>query len=73
MFLEAISKFEEILLKETLEIAEKRRKIQKNPIFLTRCSHGHDLQKVNDNTSVIARMLLIVLENFMNIGYRGKN
>ena len=34
--------------------------------------HGNDLHKVN-NTKVIARKLLILLENFMHINHSGKN
>ena len=43
---------------------KKRENTKKSPIFfLTRCCHGNDLQKVNNNTNMIVRMLLILLEN----------
>ena len=32
--------------------------------------HGNDVQKVNNNTNAIAGILLILLGNFINIGYR---
>ena len=51
---------------------KKEEKYKKTPIFLTHCCHGNDLHKVNNNTNVIARMLLILLENFMNISHRGE-
>ena len=60
------AKFEDISTKKTQEIAEK--------IFilcLTRCCHGNDFKKINNNTKVIARMLLSLMENFMNISHRG--
>ena len=70
----ACANFKTLSPKETREIVEKIGKIQKKPyIFLTRYCHGNDLKKVNNNTNMIARMLLILLENFVNISHRGKN
>ena len=54
------------------ENCRKRRKMKKRPVFWTRCCHGNDFQNANNNTNVIARMLLILLENFVNISHRGK-
>ena len=56
---------------ETREIAEKRENTNKALYFLTRYGHGNDLQKVTNNTNMIARMSLILLENFVNINHRG--
>ena len=56
---------------ETQEIAEKRENTNKALYFLTRYCHGNDLQKVTNNTNMIARMSLILLENFVNINHRG--
>ena len=44
---------------------------RKSRIFWTRCYHGNDLQKVNNNKHMIVRMLLISLENFVNKSHNG--
>ena len=70
------AKFEEISPKETREIAEKQEKHgEKNPsliYLLNLLLPWQRSQKINNNTKVIARMLLILLENFMNISHREK-
>ena len=51
----------------------KNRKNTKTALYLlTRYCHGDHLQKVNNNTNMIARMLLILQENFMNISHMEK-
>ena len=57
-----------------MKLEKLQKKIEKKTQYcLTRYCHGNDLQKVNNNTNVIARMLLLWLENFVNISYREKN
>ena len=49
------------------------KKYKKSPKFLNSLCRANDVQKVNNNTKVIAKMLLILLENFVNIkSQRGK-
>ena len=66
-----LCKFKKKFTERKLEkLREKEGKYKKSLIyFLTRYCHGNDLQKVNNN----ARMLLILLENFVNISHRRKN
>ena len=45
----------EFLENKELKGSEKRGKIQKSPIFLTRYCHGNDLQKINNNTDIRLR------------------
>ena len=56
-----------------LEKLQKKKtgKKQKKLLLWTRCYHGNDLQKVN-NTNMIARILLVLLENVVNISHSGK-
>ena len=56
--------------RETGKIAGKTQK--KSPIFWTHGCHGNNLQQVNNNTNVIAKMLSILLENFVNISHGEK-
>ena len=67
-----LRKFKKISSKENREIARKRGKIKNCLNLLTRYCHGNDLQKVNNNTNMIARMLLILLENVVNISHSEK-
>ena len=50
---------------------KKKKNNEKAKYFELVVAYGNDLQKVN-NTNMIARMLLILLENFVNISHRGK-
>ena len=45
-------------------------KNSKKPYIFNSLFHGNDVQKVNNNTNVIAGILLTLLGNFMNISYR---
>ena len=72
MFLKAIAtrikRLKEFQPKKKIE---KKKKFQKNPyIFNLLVLNGNNLQKANYNTNVIATVLLILLENFVNISHK---
>ena len=76
MFLEVMStrlrslkKFRRRKLKK---LQKKKENIEK-PYLLTRCCHDNDFQKVNNNTEVIPKMLLIMLGEFQAHQSQGKS
>ena len=73
MFLKAIAtrikRLKEFCQRKKLR--KKKEKFQKNHyIFNLLVLNGNNLQKANYNTNVIARVLLILLENFVNISHK---